>query len=166
MNKKLIKRIRLFMILLAITGALMAFVLMPICWYFTNRLVEGGIKTYSLITLVLNELFSLPCFIILLFGYRITKIWDNDDIYNNDIAVIIKNSAKLLFISSILFIINNLVYACIFLGLYNDIAIYSMPNFIYAVFGVIGLSSSILFFAGSKFIMDATNIKKENEEFV
>lgn len=100
---------------------------------------------------------SVPCFIVLIFAWKITGAIKNDEVFSYKVVNIIKKSATLLVIDIVVFLIGNIVFLA--LG-WNDFAI------CYFIIAVIGLVVVSILFVLSHFVIKAIELKEETEGLI
>ena len=169
MNERLSKLISLFIVFLTCIGLISIIVVIPLVWYTA---VDIRNNPYTIITFVLNELLSIPCFIVLIYGIKASKLIKNNMLYSNETSVIVKRSGLILLVASIVFVLNNLLFGLIagfvlidFNQKVEDL-MPVMPYFVYVILGASGFAAGFALYEASTLVKDATNLKKENEEFV
>lgn len=100
---------------------------------------------------------SVPCFIVLIFAWKITGAIRNDEVFSYKVVNIIKKSATLLVIDIVVFLIGNIVFLA--LG-WNDFAI------CYFIIAVIGLVVVSILLVLSHFVIKAIELKEETEGLI
>ena len=133
-------------------------------WYpFSASLTVVGVvsapvtqlqKAQLWIQLVFYWSASLPCFVILVYYWKITNFINEDNTFSFDVAKLLQITTKILAVDLIIFFVGNGVFFA--LGM-NDFA---LVNFVIAVIGVF---VSVLTGVLSHFVKEAAVLKEENE---
>lgn len=111
-------------------------------------------KAEMWIQLVFYWAASLPCFVILIYYWKIADYIKKDNTFSSDVAKLLRISTKILSVDLIIFFVGNGVF-CV-LGI-ND---FVLINFLIALFGAFVVA---LMWVLSYLVKDAALLKEENE---
>lgn len=160
-----------FKLSLLVKGAIIALGLcglfMCVVWYpFSISLSAMGVvsanpslsQNIELWTqLIFYWVVSVPCFIVLIFAWKITGSIKNDEVFSYKVINIIKKSATLLVIDIVVFLVGNIIFLAV--G-WNDFAI------VYFMIAVVGLVIVSVLLTLSHFAEKAVELKEETEGLI
>ena len=161
-NKLIALCIRLSIIVIALVGLALCIFWYPFRISFTavgapsgERVDPTGAQLVEYwVQLIFFWLASLPCFVILVYGWLISGNVRRDRVFTSDTAGKLKTASKILFIDSLIYLAAQLVFTLL---RWNPLA----P--ILAVVCVIGLILSFVLFLAGRYVGEAAKIKEENE---
>lgn len=107
--------------------------------------------------LVIYWLSSIPCFIVLAYAYLVSGRLEDGRFFSKKTAYMIRHASIWLGVTSILFCLSNVVFACLLPVSYEVF---------YAFLGLVGLTIAALLFISSKMIDEGAKTKEENEEII
>jgi hypothetical protein len=100
---------------------------------------------------------SLPCFFVLALAYDVTSQFASGHFFHERPARDLRWAGWILGVDSLLFIVGNVVILCLDRNFFE---------FFFFFLSVAGLCLAIFFLALSRYIEEATRLKKENEEII
>ena len=118
--------------------------------------LNKGIEAVMWSQLIFYWITSIPCFMILGVGWKISSSI-TDELFTNKNAKYLKISAIILFVDSVVFLIGNLVFMIME---YNVFAI------VFFMLDIIALVVSLALGVAGYYVKTATNIREENESFI
>ncbi len=100
---------------------------------------------------------SIPCFIILIFAWKITESIKKDEAFSYGVVNLIKKSSTLLLIDIVIFLIGNIAFLAL---RWNAFAL------CYFIIAVIGLVVASILLVLSHFVTKAIELKEETEGLI
>ncbi len=160
-----------FKLSLLVKGAIIALGLcglfMCVVWYpFSISLSAMGVvsanpslsQNIELWTqLIFYWVVSVPCFIVLIFAWKITGSIKNDEVFSHKVVNLIKKCAAVLVIDIVVFLVGNIIFLAV--G-WNDFAI------VYFMIAVVGLIIVSVLLTLSHFAEKAVELKEETEGLI
>ena len=146
--------VRCAIIAIAVCG-----VLVCVCWYPLSTLVVSagsGRKLEFWAQLLFYWIVSLPCFWILVMGWKVTTAIKEDSLFKEKTAKTVKTATQILFIDVAVFFIGNLVFLLLEWSLIHLAVIHL---FLVIVGLVIGVFMAIL----SHYLYRAAELQEESE---
>lgn len=100
---------------------------------------------------------SIPCFLILLFGWDISSEIKKGNAFSMKVSKKLDIAAKILFVDSMIYLLAQLVFTMLD---WNPFVI------IMIIVGLIGLILSFVLYLAARYVQQATIIKEENETYI
>ena len=154
-QKTLSKWLKAITIITAIVAALVFYGLVPL---YGTRLAAGvpGTEQLFMPWLIFELIFSVPCFAVLVFCWKIAKNIGEDRSFTADTAKYLKKIATLVGGDTIFFLVGNLVL--FFMNC--NILIIMLASMVCVIAGFV---ITVIFSALSHLVLKASAIKKEND---
>ena len=147
--------VRCAIIAIAICGVCVCAFWYPFSISLTSTKLQAGEQTAAYWTqLLFNWLASLPCFWILVMGWKVTAAIKEDRLFKEEIAKTVKIATQILFMDVAVFFVGNLVF--LLLG-WNDFAL------MYLFFVIIGLVIGVFMAILSHYLYRAAELQEESE---
>lgn len=100
---------------------------------------------------------SIPCFLILLFGWNISSEIKKGNAFSMKVSKKLNTGAQILFVDSMLYLAAQLVFTMLD---WNPFVL------ILSIVGLIGLILSFVLYLAARYVREAAKIKEENEAYV
>lgn len=157
--KRISLRLKILIIIYFFVGLAFCFLANPYLYgiYFENSI--GSRTNAEIISYIINLLCSIPCFILLYLGFRISRILEQDEtLISHEGSKILKIAGFMLSIDSLVFFISHIVLS-IFI---TNWMIEASLSFL----GFIGLTIGALLIVVSYSLNKAALIKEDNEAII
>ena len=157
--KRISLRLKTLIIIYFFVGLAFCLLVNPYLYgiYFNNSI--GSKTTVEIIAYAINLLCSIPCFVLLYYGFKASIILEHDEtLISHDGSKTLKIAGFLLSIDSLVFVISHLV-----LSLFIEKWIIEVSL---AFLGFIGLTIGALLIVVSYSLNKATLIKEDNEAII
>ncbi|MCH5204313.1 MAG: DUF2975 domain-containing protein [Oscillospiraceae bacterium] len=158
--------IRVFLVFVFFVGILICawwypFSLTITTGFFVPDLEENDIS-FNMYTEFYSQLafywsVSIPCFVVVMLGFRGTVIAKKEGAFSIRSAKTLFKMALILFIASVVFLIGNVIFMML---KWNVFAI------LYFIVGGMGLVISGVLYAGHKYLVNASQLKEENDSIL
>ena len=146
--------VRCAIIAIAICGVCVCAFWYPFCVFLTSITPQGIGKAVFWVQILFYWLTSLPCFWILIMGWRVTTAIKEERLFQEGTAKTVKNATQILFIDLAVFFIGNVLFLLLD---WNRLA------WIYFVFVIVGLVIGIFMAILSHYLYRAAELQEESE---
>ncbi len=157
--KKISICLKLFLVLYFILGLVFCLCVNPYLMgiYFTNPI--GGKTTVEIISYGVNLVCSVPCFILLYFGWKIANILSKDE------TLISREGSNLFFLAGITLVFDTIVFMSfhLVLSFFFERWIIELA---FIFLGFIGFTIGALLVVVSRSLNKASDIKEDNEAII
>ncbi len=151
--------LKILMIIYFVIGIIFCFVINPYLYgiYFNNSI--GNKTTIEIISYIINLLCSVPCFILLYFGFKAAIILKRDEtLISHDGSKTLKVTGFIFSVDSLIFFLSHLIISMLFEKWIIEVSL--------AFLGFIGLTIGALLIVVSYSLNKATLIKEDNEAII
>lgn len=157
--KRISLRLKILIIIYFFVGLAFCFLANPYLYgiYFENTI--GNKTNIEIISYIINLLCSVPCFILLFLGFKVSIILEKDEtLISHEGSKILKIAGFMLSIDSLVFFISHLIFAFFIKNWVIEASL--------AFLGFIGLTIGALLIVVSYSLNKATLIKEDNEAII
>lgn len=149
-NNKIITITRICLIAILFCGLISCIYFYP-TYILNNKLINDSSKMYLII---FYEIISVPCFYLLFDFWSITNKMKNDDQFSYSVAKNIKKDSIILFTSSIVLLIGNIIFSIINI---NVLSLYNIVLVLIAFFASIFLAILSYYISKAAFLKEETD---------